>query len=116
MLSADSDESAINKVVSYFFLILKVAVNINIKIPEEGEKIKRLVEIAKERNIPYKPSAEAYSSLIDYIDRKGLDNPMGGDHKHHHGGPGSMIPPIYNPEPMMNLPPPNQFQPGPGFQ
>lgn len=47
---ADLDEAAVNKVVS---------ANINLKIPEEGEKIKRLVELAKERNIDYKPSLEA---------------------------------------------------------
>lgn len=51
--------------------------NINLKIPEEGEKIAKLVQIAKERNIDYKPSPEAYSDLMSYIDRKGLDNPYG---------------------------------------
>lgn len=38
---------------------MKVCANINLKIPEEGEKIKRLIELANERNIDYKPSAEA---------------------------------------------------------
>ena len=52
--------------------------NINIRIPEEGEKIKRLIEIAKERNIDYKPSAEASIQFRDYIDRKGLINPLSG--------------------------------------
>jgi hypothetical protein len=64
--------------VSEFLRNLKVAANINIRIPEEGEKIKRLVEIAKERNIDYKPSSEALASLRDYCDRKGLENPLGG--------------------------------------
>lgn len=60
-----------------------MAANINIKIPEEGEKIKRLVELAKERNIDYKPSAESMSYLNDYVDRKGIPNPLGDDkHKH----------------------------------
>jgi hypothetical protein len=27
--------------------------NINVRLPEEGEKIKRLVEISKEKNINY---------------------------------------------------------------
>ncbi len=47
------------------------------KIPEEGEKIQKLVQIAKERNIDYKPSPEAYQELMCYIDRKGLENPLG---------------------------------------
>ncbi len=34
----------------------QIAANINIKIPEEGEKVKRLIELAKERNIDYTPS------------------------------------------------------------
>jgi hypothetical protein len=51
--------------------------NINLKIPEEGEKIQKLVQIAKERNIDYKPSPEAYQELMCYIDRKGLENPLG---------------------------------------
>ena len=50
--------------------------NINTRIPEEGEKIKKLVEIAQERNIDYKPSNEALVALRDYCDRKGIENPM----------------------------------------
>lgn len=64
---SDTDESCINKVI---------LANINMKLPEEGEKIKRLVEIAQERNIDYKPSAEAYMELNLYCDRKGLENPL----------------------------------------
>ena len=58
------------------FLKLKVIANINIRIAEEGEKIKKLVEIAQERNIDYKPSNEALEALRDYCDRKGIENPM----------------------------------------
>jgi hypothetical protein len=50
--------------------------NINTRIPEEGEKIKKLVEIAQERNIDYKPSNEALVALRDYCDRKGIENPL----------------------------------------
>jgi len=50
VIKSDTDESCINKVIM---------MNINLKIPEEGEKVKRLIEIAKERNIDFKPSAEA---------------------------------------------------------
>lgn len=64
---SDTDESCINKVI---------LANINMKLPEEGEKIKRLVEIALERNIDYKPSSEAYMELNLYCDRKGLENPL----------------------------------------
>lgn len=46
------------------------------KIPEQGEVIKRLVEIAKEKGIDYKPSMEAYTELNSYCDRKGVVNPL----------------------------------------
>jgi len=69
VLAADTDEEALNKVV---------AANINIRIPEEGEKVKRLIDIARERNIDYKPSAESLAALRDYCDRKGMENPLGG--------------------------------------
>jgi hypothetical protein len=69
--------------------------NINVRLPEEGEKIKRLVEISKEKNINYKPSNEALIALKDYCDRKGIENPLG-------KGPNAaiiegVIPPPYNP-------------------
>jgi vacuolar protein sorting-associated protein IST1 len=86
VLAADTDEQAINKVV---------AANINIRIPEDGEKIKRLVEIAQERNIDYKPSSEAMASLRDYCDRKGLENPLGSCGKKPIAD--NLIPPPYNP-------------------
>ncbi len=68
VLEAEQNDQLINKVV---------AEKINIRIPEEGEKVLRLVEIAKERNIDYKPSPEAIHQLNDYCDRKGLTNPLG---------------------------------------
>lgn len=49
-----------------------MAENIDIKIPEEGVVIKRLVELAKERNISYTPSHEAVIVLNDYCLRKGI--------------------------------------------
>ena len=55
---------------------MKVMANINTRIPEEGEKIKKLVEIAQERNFDYKPSNEALVALRDYCDRKGIENPL----------------------------------------
>ena len=45
--------------------MLQIAANINIKIPEEGEKVLKLAEIARDKNIEYFPSEEslAVSSL-----------------------------------------------------
>lgn len=63
-----------------FYICIQIIQNINLKIPEEGEKVKRLVEIAKDRNIDYKPSAEAYSELVSYCDRKGIPNPLDDGH------------------------------------
>lgn len=54
---SDEDYSCLNKVV---------ADNIDLKIASEGESIKRLVELAKEKNIKYIPSAEAAAALNDY--------------------------------------------------
>jgi vacuolar protein sorting-associated protein IST1 len=102
VLAADTDEEALNKVV---------AANINIRIPEEGEKVKRLIEIARERNIDYKPSSEAIAALRDYCDRKGMENPLGGSTSHH-VVVDNMIPPPYNPnmgfEVNYQMPPPPQ--------
>ena len=66
---SDSDYSTLNKVV---------AEKIDIKIPAEGEVIKRLVELAQERNINYVPSHEAKISLSDYCIMKDLKNPLTG--------------------------------------
>ena len=49
-VQSDTDESTVNKIIIE---------KINLKIPEEGEKVLKLVEIAKERNIDYKPSSES---------------------------------------------------------
>jgi hypothetical protein len=68
-----------------------------LKLPEEGEKIKRLVEIAKERNIEYRPSAEAYHAMMDYIDRKGVPNPLSLDTCKQLEVANMAIPPQYNP-------------------
>jgi predicted transcriptional regulator len=66
---SDEDYSCLNKVV---------AENIDLKIPEEGEVIKRLVELAAEKNIKYVPSHEATIALNDYCTRKNIKNPLGG--------------------------------------
>lgn len=100
ILAADTDEEALNKVV---------AANINIRIPEEGEKVKRLIEIARERNIDYKPSAESIAALRDYCDRKGLENPLGKGQSNY-VVVDNLIPPPYNPnigfEINQQMPPP----------
>lgn len=49
---SDEDYSCLNKVV---------AENIDIKVPEEGAIIKRLVELARDKNIEYNPS---HASLV----------------------------------------------------
>lgn len=88
-------------------MFFQISQNINIKIPEEGEKIKRLVELAKERNIDYKPSAEAMASLSSYIDRKGIPTPLDPNI----GNSQPVQPPVYNPPPPNDH---NNFPPGPG--
>jgi hypothetical protein len=65
---SDEDYSSLNKVV---------ADNIDLKIAAEGEVIKRLVELAKEKNIKYIPSHEATLALNDYCKLKGIPNPLG---------------------------------------
>ena len=87
---SEFDDSCIHKII---------AEKINLKIPEEGEKVKRMIEIAKERNIAYKPTSESHQALMEYIDRKGIPNPIddgsGGQQMPMMGG--AMPPPIYNP-------------------
>jgi hypothetical protein len=75
VIESDSDYSTLNKVVciNYILIFHQVAEKIDIKIPEEGEVIKRLMELAKERNIAYEPSHEAKCSLNDYCVRKGIN-------------------------------------------
>lgn len=57
----------------FFIIVLQIANNIDIKIPEEGLVVKRLVELAKERNISYTPSHESLISLNGYCERKGIE-------------------------------------------
>lgn len=63
VIKSDTDYSTLNKVV---------AENIDIKIPAQGEVVKRLVELARERNIQYVPSTESAVSLNDYCTLKGI--------------------------------------------
>ena len=72
-----------------------MAENIDIKIPELGEVIKRLVELAQERNINYIPSHESTAALNDYCGRKGVKNPLGT--KSSGGVPSPQNMPQYNP-------------------
>jgi hypothetical protein len=94
VIQSDQDYSCINKVV---------AENIDIKIPEEGVVIKRLVELAKERNISYTPSHEAVIVLNDYCLRKGIPNPLDGGRKGAAQNLNEL--PVYNPNPPVSLPP-----------
>jgi hypothetical protein len=41
-------------------------------VPEDGEIIKRLIELAQERNISYVPSHESKVALDDYCTRKNI--------------------------------------------
>lgn len=63
---------------NYDMLNPVVAQNIDIKIPEQGEVVLRLVNLAQERNIDYIPSAESLSVLNAYCLRKGIPSPIGG--------------------------------------
>ena len=65
---SDTEPSCINK---------EILDKINLKIPEEGEKIMKLVQVSKERNIAYSPSPDSRIALAQYCDRKGLTNPLG---------------------------------------
>jgi len=42
------------------------------KVPEAGEVILRLIELAKERNIDFHPGAESRAQLADYCLRKDI--------------------------------------------
>ena len=87
---SDSDYSTLNKVV---------ADNIDLKIPSEGEVIKRLVELARERSISYIPSHEATVALNDYCTMKGIPNPLAGKSK------AAVDIPHYNPVAPLSVPP-----------
>lgn len=97
---AETDDSCINKIVSInssHNLYPQILENINLKIPEEGEKIKRLIEIAKERNIEYKPSTDASYALNAYVDRKGIPHPLNLDTVNKNVVSNMNEPPQYNP-------------------
>lgn len=80
---SDSHKSCINPVV---------AEKIDIIVPEEGQKILRLVQLAQERNIDFHPSQNAKIALNDYCERKKIDNPLEGVRK-------EVSAPEYNPGP-----------------
>jgi hypothetical protein len=65
---ADTDKSCINKVV---------AENIDMQVPDPGQTIYRLCQLAKERNIEYTPSHESSAQLNSYCDRTGKPHPLG---------------------------------------
>ena len=68
-----------------------VAENIDFKKPEDGEVIYKLRLLAKERNIIYEPSYEMRIALNNYLDRKGLPDPLDPDYK-------PVAVPVYNPQ------------------
>ena len=89
---SDNEPSCINK---------EILANINLKIPEEGEKIQKLVEVARERNINYVPSPEARMALNSYLDRKGIPNPLDANQLNQV----DQAPPVYNPGQPVQPPP-----------
>ena len=99
---------------NYDLLNPVVAKNIDFKTPEEGEVIMRLCQLAKERNIDYKPTHEACQALHAYCLRKGIPAPEGV------GGPDGPVP-TYAPQPQMqdfaalDQPSPPQNPPGGGM-
>ena len=74
-----------------------VAEKVDFIKPEDGEVIFRLRQLAKERNIQYEPSMDMRMALNDYLDRKGLLDPMDD------GNSRMKQVPIYNPN-MNNNP------------
>ncbi|CDW76781.1 UNKNOWN [Stylonychia lemnae] len=107
VIQSDTDMTCINKVV---------ADNIDIKIPEQGLIVLRLVQLAKERNIDYKPSHESQILLQDYCLRKNLANPLEGSGKAVVQNLNEL--PVYNPPPINNMIDPSMHnqQPPPFFQ
>jgi hypothetical protein len=81
VIQADEDKSCLNPVV---------AENIDFKNPEAGEVIYKLRLLAKERNISYEPSYEMRIALNNYLDRKGLPDPLDSNYK-------PMAMPVYSP-------------------
>lgn len=66
VLQADESKDIINPVI---------ANNIDFKVPEDGEVVYRMMQLAKERNISYEPSYDMRMALNAYRDRKGLPDP-----------------------------------------
>ena len=67
VLQAQEDKSVINPVV---------AEHIDFKIPEDGEVVYRMLQLAKERNIDYTPSHDMSMALNMYIERTGKPHPL----------------------------------------
>jgi len=78
---ADNDPDCINRMIRD---------NINLRMPEEGEKINKLVEIAKQKNIDYKPSEESATYLALYLDRNAAKS-------HFNPASGGINQPMYEP-------------------
>lgn len=89
---ADEDKDTLNPVVRD---------NIDLRVPEDGEVVYRMRQLAKERNVAYEPSYDMRTALNNYLDRKGLGDPMDDG-----AGQPMMAAPVYNPGPPMNMPPP----------
>ena len=83
-LQSDEDKTFINPVV---------AENIDFRKPMDGEVIYRLRQLAKERNISWQPSHDAMMALNQYLDFKGLPDPLD-DGK---GATKAIPQPVYNP-------------------
>lgn len=66
-MQAREDKSIINPLV---------AQNIDFIKPEDGHVVYRMRQLAKERNIQYEPSYEMKLALNNYLDRKGLSDPL----------------------------------------
>ena len=62
--------------------------------------------LAKDRNIQYTPSHDLSFALNDYLERKSLDHPMGGDAQR-------VKIPVYNPQ--ISVPSVDQNPPPPNF-
>ncbi len=61
VLQSDTDPSSINKIILD---------KINMKVPEKGEVVMRLIDLARERNINFQPGGESRAELADYCLRK----------------------------------------------
>lgn len=82
-----------------------VAQNIDFKKPMDGEVIFRMRQLAKERNIQYEPSHDARIALNNYLDFKGVNDPMEDSVEK------AKAHPYYNPNVPPQMPPP--FMPPP---